>query len=548
MSITTPDQGPAARLSLAPWLLPVAVGLMVAAELATLSVLYKHAIGFHCQRAMPEILCAGLSETVVRAFLATVALAGLATARPAFRHAMPGLFRTRPRAAGVALNLAGFACLMLPLSLVASDMGEGAKTATYALWAAGALMAVAGTGLALIRFEALGTVLAAGGAALPALIVTALMMPELAVAAGNIWYVPALTQATFGAVTWLMALAGHEITASPETLIVGLGDFHVRIWHYCSGIEGIALISAFLLFYAWLFKERNRIDRVLVFLPLAILASWSLNIVRIAVLIWIGAAGAPELALEGFHSHAGWLVFSAVALGMMLALHALPWVRREAVAGPAPAAPSPSTRLPLVQDWNAARLVPFMAMMAGALLSSTFAEVPEILYPARLAFILGALWLFRAAYLALDWRVDRVAVVAGGAIGIGWLMLPYEPDAPLMAALEALPLWLLAVWIIARMIGSALVIPLVEELVFRSYLVERLNPGGRAGLVVAVIASSLAFGALHDRWIEAGLAGLVFAWLVVRPGGRLADGVVAHVVANATIVAWVLVMQDWAAI
>jgi exosortase E/protease (VPEID-CTERM system) len=78
-----------------------------------------------------------------------------------------------------------------------------------------------------------------------------------------------------------------------------------------------------------------------------------------------------------------------------------------------------------------------------------------------------------------------------------------------------------------------LLVPLVEEMFFRGYMLSRLDgPGWRR--ITAIALSSAAFAALHGRWIEAGLAGVVFALLALRQG-RVASAVQAHVVANLLI-------------
>ena len=100
------------------------------------------------------------------------------------------------------------------------------------------------------------------------------------------------------------------------------------------------------------------------------------------------------------------------------------------------------------------------------------------------------------------------------------------------------------------MVGSALVVPLCEELAFRGYLLRRLQSGDftsvspRAWTWLSLIASSLVFGALHGRWFAGSLAGLAYAVLLVRTG-RLGEAVAAHAVTNAIIALWVLSTGDW---
>lgn len=100
------------------------------------------------------------------------------------------------------------------------------------------------------------------------------------------------------------------------------------------------------------------------------------------------------------------------------------------------------------------------------------------------------------------------------------------------------------------MAGSALIVPLCEELAFRGYLLRRLQGADftsvspRAWTCFSLIGSSLLFGVLHDRWLAGTLAGMVYAVLLVRTG-RLGEVVVAHAVTNGCIALWVLSTGDW---
>jgi CAAX prenyl protease-like protein len=94
-------------------------------------------------------------------------------------------------------------------------------------------------------------------------------------------------------------------------------------------------------------------------------------------------------------------------------------------------------------------------------------------------------------------------------------------------------------------------VPVVEELAFRGYVARRLIsadveavPFGQLS-VLAILVSSLAFGALHGQmWIAGTLAGIVFA-LVAKVRGRLGEAVAAHATANLLIALWVLARGDY---
>ena len=51
--------------------------------------------------------------------------------------------------------------------------------------------------------------------------------------------------------------------------------------------------------------------------------------VRIALLIGVGHAGAPELAVGAFHTRMGWVLFCAVALALIVMAENTTLLRRE---------------------------------------------------------------------------------------------------------------------------------------------------------------------------------------------------------------------------
>jgi CAAX prenyl protease-like protein len=125
-----------------------------------------------------------------------------------------------------------------------------------------------------------------------------------------------------------------------------------------------------------------------------------------------------------------------------------------------------------------------------------------------------------------------------------------QPQPALPAELAAIPTWLAALWLVFRVFGSALVVPIVEELAFRGYLLRKLaarnfeDVDPRHFAPFAFLVSSVLFGALHGRWLAGTLAGMAYALAVYRHG-RLGDAVIAHAITNALIAASVLLFGQW---
>ena len=82
---------------------------------------------------------------------------------------------------------------------------------------------------------------------------------------------------------------------------------------------------------------------------------------------------------------------------------------------------------------------------------------------------------------------------------------------------------------------------------FRGYVLQRIDRGGMMLRILAIAVSSALFAALHGRWIAAGLAGLVFALVMLRRG-KVGDAVQSHLAANLVVALWALAQFDFALI
>jgi CAAX prenyl protease-like protein len=104
--------------------------------------------------------------------------------------------------------------------------------------------------------------------------------------------------------------------------------------------------------------------------------------------------------------------------------------------------------------------------------------------------------------------------------------------------------------IAVRWIGAALVVPVMEELFWRSYLMRWIeNPRFQAvdprhvG-VKAIVLSTGVFMLAHTLWLAAIVAGLAYVWLYRRTG-KLWTAVIAHAVTNGVLGVWVVATRSW---
>jgi exosortase E/protease (VPEID-CTERM system) len=356
-----------------------------------------------------------------------------------------------------------------------------------------------------------------------------------------------LASATLSVSYWLLTLYEPHVIMDSERALLGAGDFSVLISAPCSGYEGIALILTFFSVYLWVFRRDLKFPNVLLLLPLGMGAIWLLNALRIALLVSIGAHVSPEMAIQGFHSKAGWINILLVMLGMVALTRRVPLFMADGrrAAGSAPAAGDQP-------DLTLAFLAPFMAMLAAHIFTSAFAPHDQWLYPVKVFAAGAALWWFRDTYKPLLAGVAWSSLAVGLAVGVAWIVT--DPgsgsETPLAAWIATLPAGVAATWLAFRAIGSVAIAPIAEELAFRGFLArwlistrfETVSFGQTS--VLAFVGSSVAFGLMHQRWLAAALAGAVYALLMIR-SGRLSDAIAAHAASNAVIVIWAVAARQW---
>ena len=375
----------------------------------------------------------------------------------------------------------------------------------------------------------------------------------------------ALTRATFNCVRSVLSLLLPNLVEDAPSWTIGTQRFAVTVLPACSGIEGLGLVLVFTVVWLWFFRKECRFPQALLLVPCALCAVWMLNIARIATLVLIGNAGAPEVAMIGFHSVAGLVAFTIVALSFSIAMQRLSWVRRETCApiefvmGAAPSGLGRADGLDRGANESAATdayLVPFLAILGASFISKAASGYFEWLYPLRFAAAAVAFWIFRAEYRKLNWRFNLVAPAVGAAIFLVWVVPGWWSHgltaSPLGTALASLSPAARITWIVIRLAAAVVTVPVAEELAFRGYLARRLVkrdfddlPFTRITLL-SMVLSSAAFGLMHGQhWIAGMLAGLAFAALS-KWRGRIGDAVVAHATSNLLLGAWVLLRGDWA--
>ncbi|MBI1397121.1 MAG: CAAX prenyl protease-related protein [Betaproteobacteria bacterium] len=217
---------------------------------------------------------------------------------------------------------------------------------------------------------------------------------------------------------------------------------------------------------------------------------------------------------------------------------------------------SPETRATL------ARVVPFAIYIAFLVLNTVLpGDVIDTrwLYPVRVGVVAVALaWFWRdydelkgrfsmpGGLWALSAIVGLIVFVLWVNLSASWMVLKapaggFDPrDGGQINHFLA----------VSRVAGAALVVPLMEELFWRSFLMRWVdNPRFRSVLPTAItakalIVSSVIFGVEHNEWFAGILAGVAYGGLY-RLTGNLWAPVVAHGLTNALLGMFVLYTGSW---
>ncbi len=199
-------------------------------------------------------------------------------------------------------------------------------------------------------------------------------------------------------------------------------------------------------------------------------------------------------------------------------------------------------------------VVPFAVFAALTIGGPLLGLPPWLTYPLKTVLAAAALIYYSRAYLHEIKPAFNIESVLAGILVFGlWILLdgaygyigtshfnPYE---------QASGGWVYAL-IAFRLGGSALVVPVMEELFWRSFALRfvmspdfRSVPLGKFSWYSFILVSVL-FGLEHHEWLSGILAGMVYAALLYRTR-NLFDPILAHAVTNLLLGVYVLTTGSW---
>ena len=173
--------------------------------------------------------------------------------------------------------------------------------------------------------------------------------------------------------------------------------------------------------------------------------------------------------------------------------------------------------------------------------------------------IVGVLlvWLTLPLVAELKWRIGWEGVAVGGIVFGLWVGLegryPVFQESgsnwnPFAVFGESAPMaWM---FVCVRIVGSTLLVPLLEEVFYRSFLYRWIARPDFEGADLGrfewkpFLLVSLVFGLAHREWLAGLLTGALLQWLVLRRRD-LGDALTAHAVANLLLGGWVVWREHW---
>lgn len=211
---------------------------------------------------------------------------------------------------------------------------------------------------------------------------------------------------------------------------------------------------------------------------------------------------------------------------------------------------------------TSAYVAPFVAYIGVMALEHYLLPNSQILYPLRFLIVLAVILLVSRPHLQLRPKAPIASIVIGIVVFLIWIapdqLFGYRhfwlfDNSIVGSASTSIPTDLQAsVWFLAlRTLGSVALVPIIEELFWRGWLMRWLiNPdfekvplGTYAPGAFWIVA--LLFASEHGPYWEVGLAaGVIYNWWMIRTKS-LADCILAHAVTNGILATYVMASGQW---
>jgi exosortase E/protease (VPEID-CTERM system) len=345
----------------------------------------------------------------------------------------------------------------------------------------------------------------------------------------------------------IYSLTGETVSVvgySPEgNPIFGSREFFGQIGPACSGYEGMVLSAAFLGIFFYLEPVKLSVLRKGLVILLACVAIFLLNALRLAMLTYIGVHFSPEIAQEGFHTNFGLVAVIVVVITAVAST--------RAVAAPSP--PEKDAGFQNFEEGAPRLLLPLIYLIGSSLLCGLVSGKFFWLYPLPIIAAAAGLYQIRDDLRSLRLELTPTTFLLASATLLAWVQLvpsdATESDV-FQETLFSAPFPLIVLWLIWRLIGAAVIVPVVEELAFRGAFTDFLQAALRrywtdkAARIGAMVAVAVLFGVVHSNFLAGTIAGLAFGVARWRRN-ELGDAIVCHGLTNLMLAFYILVSGNW---
>ncbi len=207
-------------------------------------------------------------------------------------------------------------------------------------------------------------------------------------------------------------------------------------------------------------------------------------------------------------------------------------------------------------------VAPFVAFV-GVMAVERMLGLPLVWsYAARLAIVLALIGIFSLPYLSFRPKAPLASIGVGIAVFLIWVgpdvlfgyrhSWLFENSVMGLAQTSILPdLQRNLAFLAVRILGTSLVVPIVEELFWRGWMMRWLIDQNFLSVPLGTYAPTafwivaLLFASEHGSYWEVGLAaGIIYNLWMIRTK-NLADCMLAHLVTNAILAAYVVIAGQW---
>lgn len=219
-----------------------------------------------------------------------------------------------------------------------------------------------------------------------------------------------------------------------------------------------------------------------------------------------------------------------------------------------------SERVTVSRPW-----LPYVVPMA-LFLGITYAEgeFPEnyvAIYIAKIVVVLAALFAFRSVWKEIKFEAKWVlpSLVLGAVLCVMWVWVERNLSYPHFLGTrtafdpfsEIADPTLRGVFFAFRFFGLVLLVPVMEEIFWRSFLLRFITKPDFLSLKVgefsygALVIGSGLFALSHPEWVPAAIFAVAISlWL--KQTKSLFAAIVVHLVTNLALGIWVVTQRDWA--